>query len=413
MRGWAIWRVSAPAPLQRFSKIGKSSPIMQSVQLRALTGPKHGDTVALGISGGVDSAISAYLLFEQGFKVLPIYMHNWDTRNEDTSRCPSDADFALITRVCKHIGITTSPERVDLSKEYWAQVFDPMVTALAAGRKTPNPDVGCNRYIKFGAFADRYLGGDKPRADWIAMGHYARVERDQNGKTKLLTAIDAAKDQTYYLSMVHQQALSRAIFPVGGFLKSDVKRLAREMGLDELASRKESMGICFIGKRPFAEFIGQYINESPGNLVSLEGRVIGRHNGLFSYTLGQSARIPGKSERWFVADKRVDSNEIVVVPGRTHPALLRKSVTVVSPHWISGSSPREISSGLRVKCKYRYRTDAVLATISCSDATTVSVMFDEPQLGLTEGQQCAFYEADGDACLGGGPIETLGPMVLS
>ncbi|KAJ3211145.1 hypothetical protein HDU67_004758 [Dinochytrium kinnereticum] len=314
-------------------------------------------------------------------------MRNWDTRDETPgSPCPSETDYKDAKEVCTMLGIPI--QYVDLSKEYWTLVFEDFVRGLEVG-ETPNPDVACNRHIKFDALVKRVLGKvtGGEGMEWIATGHYARVEYDGQGGATLLKAADPNKDQTYYLSQVSSESLSKAIFPVGGMMKSEVKALAAKLGFPT-AMKKESMGICFIGKRSFGDFIGtgsDYVEMKEGPIVSIDGKTIGTHNGLARYTLGQGARVSGESTRMFVYRKDLRSNTLIVVPGRDHPSLFSQSVTVRDVFWINGS-PIGLSEGMHLHAKYRHGTPAVAAVIKQSKKGSCIVEFLEPQWGITPGQ---------------------------
>ncbi|KAJ2998075.1 hypothetical protein HDV02_004900 [Globomyces sp. JEL0801] len=238
------------------------------------------------MSGGVDSSVSALLLKKMGYDVLGVYMRNWDNRDEN-GVCPSEQDWMDVKQTCDKLKIPC--EQVDLSKEYWTMVFDPFLDLLASGA-TPNPDVGCNQFIKFGAFLEKCK--DLYQINQIAFGHYAQKQTKlESLDCQLLKAIDQTKDQTYYLSQISQQSLQKTIFPIGHLLKSQVKEIARLNGLEKISSKRESMGICFIGKRPFGSFVSEYIQQTPGHIVTLEGEIVGTHQGLSSFTIGQNARI--------------------------------------------------------------------------------------------------------------------------
>ncbi|KAI9004710.1 5-methylaminomethyl-2-thiouridylate-methyltransferase [Gaertneriomyces semiglobifer] len=353
------------------------------------------------MSGGVDSSVSALLLQRDGYHVEGVYMRNWDERDEK-GICPSDQDFNDVQEVCRTLDIPC--QKVDFSKEYWINVFEDFIAEVDAGR-TPNPDVSCNREIKFGAFFEKYVGEDGKRADFIATGHYAQICR--NGVTQLIRGVDRNKDQTYYLYNVSHRALQRTIFPIGHLLKSHVKRIAQEHGL-HVARKAESMGICFVGKRKYGEFLGNYIEHKPGPFLTLDGAQKGIHKGIARYTLGQKARIPGESQKWYVAEKDIGRNALYIVPGINHPALYRSNVRVTKWSWIAGHEPADmLHSQMRVVVKYRYRGELVPCWLKSEDAEgCYSLCFDEPQWGLARGQHVVAYV--GDACLGGGVIDQLG-----
>lgn len=353
------------------------------------TPPLH---VVVGLSGGVDSAVAAALLQHDGFRVSALFMKNWE-EDDAGSKCSAAEDLAEAQKVCAHLGIPL--HTINFSHEYWERVFEHFLAELRVGR-TPNPDVLCNREIKFRAFLDhaRTLG-----ADAIATGHYASVRRNANAY-QLLKGRDPGKDQSYFLYALGQEALRATRFPIGELMKHDVRRLAREFGLPNHA-RKDSTGICFIGERDFRDFLARYLPRKPGDIVSVEGQHKGRHTGLAFYTIGQreGLGIGGPGAAWYVADKRMADNTLVVAQGDDHPALHATGLIATDPHWISGHAP---SFPLRCTVKIRYRQHDVPCTLSADDRT-ISVRFDTPQRAVTPGQFAVFYS--GDECLGGSVIE--------
>ncbi|KAI9208950.1 tRNA-specific 2-thiouridylase MnmA [Polychytrium aggregatum] len=373
-------------------------------------------TVALGMSGGVDSSVSAYLLQQQGYRVHGYYMRNWDER-EETGHCPSSQDWEDVQTVCDRLGIECT--RVDFTKEYWNSVFTPFLDQLAVGN-TPNPDILCNEKIKFGSFFDRYLlscqGQHKIAADYVATGHYAQMRHDPDGSSHLIRAADRNKDQTYFLSTVSIARLKRTLFPIGHLLKSDVKKLAADLGLP-VAQKKESMGICFIGKRKFFDFVEEYIEQTPGEFVSVDGEVLGTHPGLSSHTIGQRASLPSATgTKFYVAGKNFAKNQLIVASSVSHPAMLRDIVKIRTSDftWIQGQPPPPgpESDGIKTMAKYRYRSDPVACTLSL-DGGHVVFKFDFPQVGLAAGQHVAVYDSEGEECLGGGSITETGPWLYS
>ncbi|KAJ3340720.1 hypothetical protein HDU93_006390 [Gonapodya sp. JEL0774] len=383
------------------------------------------------MSGGVDSSVSAYLLKSQGYEVHAVYMHNWDAHQDTQGRaCTSDKDWMDVQAVCRHMNIP--PENVhlvDFVKEYWIDVFEPALRDYALG-KTPNPDIACNRYIKFGKLFERF----RDQADWVATGHYARLSEDRAANPWLLKAADPSKDQTYFLHQVAPSTLRRTMFPVGALSKSRVKEIAREIGLST-ASKKESMGICFVGKKTiFGEFLESFVPQQPGRLVTLSGAVKGHHRGLGYFTIGQGARIPGQSAKWYVAKKDARSNDVTVVRGWGHPALYARRATVAEWNWIpsvpavlrgvsgpgsaSGSAPGSGSGqqpSLRAHAAHRYHEPLVGCTIHPNPSPSPPdpgstdsyiVEFDQPQRGVAEGQWIVVY--DGERCLGGGTVTQVG-----
>ena len=290
-------------------------------------------TVVVGLSGGVDSAVSAYLLKQQGYEVIGLFMKNWED-DDDGEYCSSRQDLIDATAVADVIGIDI--EAVNFAKEYKERVFSEFLSEYEAGR-TPNPDVLCNSEIKFKAFLDHAL---RLGADKIATGHYARVTED-NGLFKLLKGLDPAKDQSYFLNRLNQYQLSKSIFPVGELCKTEVRRIAEEIGLPN-ARKKDSTGICFIGERPFREFLHRYLANKPGPMKTADGKVVGEHIGLSYYTIGQRKGIgvggskEGNGEPWFVARKDIPDNTLYIVQGHDHPWLKSYTLTATRPNWISG-----------------------------------------------------------------------------
>ena len=361
----------------------------------------HKTRVVVGLSGGVDSAVSAYLLKEQGFEVIGVFMKNWED-DDDSEYCASNVDFLDAASVADVIGIEI--EHVNFAAEYKDRVFAEFLREYQAGR-TPNPDVLCNAEIKFKAFLDHAmrLGAEK-----IATGHYARV-REVDGQFQLLKGLDASKDQSYFLHRLNQSQLAKTLFPVGELEKTEVRRIADAIGLPN-AKKKDSTGICFIGERPFREFLNRYIANKPGPIKNELGQRIGEHVGLSFYTLGQrqglgigglkakgQARGGGEHTPWFVARKDLASNTLYVVQGHDHPWLLSQQLTADNLSWCAGTAPSEGTYG----AKTRYRQADAACTFTASE-TTMQLSFTEPQWAVTPGQSAVLY--DGDVCLGGGII---------
>jgi tRNA-specific 2-thiouridylase len=348
--------------------------------------------VVVGMSGGVDSSVAALLLKREGHEVVGLFMKNWDD-DDDDEYCSTRQDLIDAAAAADVIGIEL--EAVNFVAEYKERVFAEFLREYSAGR-TPNPDVLCNAEIKFKAFLDhaRRLG-----AEWIATGHYARVSRAQ-GRCALLKGADPAKDQSYFLHRLTQAQLARVLFPLGEMRKTQVRRLAREAGLPNHA-KKDSTGICFIGERPFREFLNRYLPRVPGAIVDEHGRKIGQHIGLAFYTIGQRKGIGlgGPGEPWYVAEKRVGSNELVVVRGHDHPLLLKRSLEALDASWISGAAPLAHS---RHTAKTRYRQLDAPCLLSDVMDGEIKVDFEAPQWAVTPGQSVVLY--DGDVCLGGGII---------
>lgn len=358
-----------------------------------------GKRVILGLSGGVDSAVAALLLKQQGADVHALHMTNWD---DDDGYCTAADDLQEARRVCEHLQIPL--HHVNFSREYRDQVFEYFLDEYRAGR-TPNPDVMCNREIKFGVFREyaKRLGGV-----FIATGHYARVVRN-NGSTELHKARDTNKDQSYFLHAVSASALSETLFPLGELVKSQVRELAREHGLSNY-DKKDSTGICFIGERPFREFLSTYLPANPGAIQTPEGNVIGEHHGLIYYTLGQrqglgiGGRRDAGAEPWFVAAKNIDENVLVAVQGE-HPLLFSNELTASHASWIN-AAPVSLINGEPFHCqvKIRYRQPDQDCALSALPDGHLSVVFAKPQRAVAPGQYAVFYAAE--HCLGGAVIDS-------
>ncbi|KAJ3272003.1 hypothetical protein HDV01_006043 [Terramyces sp. JEL0728] len=349
---------------------------------RGLRKPK----VIVGLSGGVDSTVSALLLKNMGYNVHGVYMKNWDHKYE-TGNCQDE--FPEIQKIANQIGIPIA--QFDFTKEYWNYVFDPFLQELM-NKNTPNPDISCNQHIKFGLFYERAV--KELNADYIAFGHYARTKLI-GGRTHLMKAVDGNKDQTYYLTHIKSSVLEKTLFPVGGLIKPQVKQIAKDNGLEDVAFKKESMGICFIGQRNFNKFILDYIPSNPGKFVTKDGQVLGSCKDLSMYTVGQGARIPG-SKKWFVAKKNIEKNELIVV--ERNDDLLKTSKIRCSMWWINDCVQGDYH------IKYRYRMDPVKARVSAFDGY-MEIVFDEPQEGLAVGQSVGIY--DDCICYGGGIIRQV------
>ena len=358
------------------------------------------ERVIVGMSGGVDSAVAAWLLKQQGCDVVGVFMKNWE--DDDTDEyCTSREDLVDAAAVADVIGIEL--EAVNFAAEYRERVFAQFLREYEAGR-TPNPDVLCNSEIKFRAFLDHALALG---ADRIATGHYARVRRaaDDPARVELLKAADAGKDQSYFLHRLTQAQLAPALFPLGDMHKRDVRALARREGIPTWA-KKDSTGICFIGERPFRDFLARYLPRVPGPIVTPEGRTVGRHDGLAYYTLGQRQGLriggtrDGEAAPWFVAGKDRSRNALIVVQGHDHPLLYRRDVDAIDMHWIAGRAP---SLPRRLAAKTRYRMADAACAVAPLGAGLIRAEFDRPQWAPTPGQYLVLY--DGDVCLGGGVIE--------
>jgi tRNA-specific 2-thiouridylase len=350
----------------------------------------------VALSGGVDSAVAASLLVDEGREVEALFMSNWE--EDEDGYCTSAADFQDARRVCAELGIPL--HKASFAPEYRERVFAGFLAELAAGR-TPNPDVLCNREIKFGAALEyaRRLGGE-----CFATGHYARV----GAGGRLLRGLDRTKDQSYFLHALDARLLAGCEFPVGGLQKAEVRALARRRGLP-VADKHDSTGICFIGERPFGEFIGRWIAGRVGPIETTDGSVVGRHAGLERYTLGQRSGLGvgglrGRSEApWFVAGKDLERNALIVVQGSNHPALYCGGLTTGVPHWIAGRPAEEFPCTAKV----RYRQPDVACRVRLH-AGSAEVRFDAPLRGAAPGQYVVFYE--GEECLGGAAIMSLQPL---
>jgi tRNA-specific 2-thiouridylase len=346
--------------------------------------------VVVGMSGGVDSAVAALLAKRAGHDVVGIFMKNWGEDDTD-EYCSTREDLVDAAAAADVIGIEL--EAVNFSAEYKERVFAEFLREYAAGR-TPNPDVLCNAEIKFRAFLDHAmrLGAEK-----IATGHYARTDG-----VKLLRGRDGAKDQSYFLHRLTQEQLSRVMFPVGDLKKTDVRRIALEAGLPNHA-KKDSTGICFIGERPFREFLNRYLPKVPGPIKTPEGKIVGEHIGLAFYTIGQrkGIGIGGAGEPWYVAGKDRASNTLVVVQGHDHPLLMKKTLSAADAAWVSGSAPAAPSNHT---AKTRYRQADAPCTLSRVLESEIRVDFPSPQWAVTPGQSVVLY--DGEVCLGGGVISS-------
>src|SRR5262245_25888436 len=333
------------------------------------------------MSGGVDSSVTAWLLQQQGYDVQGLFMSNWD--EDEDGYCTAAQDFQDARAVCAQLGIPL--HKASFAGEYRERVFAYFLEEYRAGR-TPNPDVLCNREIKFGVCFDyaRRLG-----AEWVATGHYARVGHGfDGGSPRLLRGIDAGKDQSYFLHAMPSQALARTLFPIGSLQKSEVRRMARELTLP-VFDKKDSTGICFIGERPFAEFLAQYLPAQPGDIETAEGRKVGEHRGLMYYTLGQrqGLRIGGRTdaseEAWYVAGKDLQRNVLLVAQGHDHPSLFRRSLTACQLSWGAGAAP---AGQFRCTAKVRYRQPDQPCEVRVLAGGDCEVEFDSPQRAVTPGQ---------------------------
>ena len=359
--------------------------------------------VVVGLSGGVDSAVTAHLLKQQGHEVVAVFMKNWED-DDDSEYCSSNIDFVDAAAVADVLGIEI--EHVNFAADYKDRVFAEFLREYSAGR-TPNPDILCNAEIKFKAFLDHAL---RLGAEKIATGHYARV-RERDGTFELLKGLDPAKDQSYFLHRLTQAQLSKTMFPVGELHKTEVRRIADEIGLPN-AKKKDSTGICFIGERPFREFLNRYLNHAPGPMLDPQGREVGRHVGLSFYTLGQRQGLgiggtkaggtaEGHHAPWFVAHKDVPNNTLHVVQGHEHAWLQSPWLEAEDLSWVAGQAPAP-ETWQRLGAKTRYRQADASCQLKMLDNGALRLDFEQDQWAVTPGQSAVLY--DGEVCLGGGVI---------
>ena len=354
--------------------------------------------VICGMSGGVDSSVSAFILQQQGYQVEGLFMKNWE-EDDDTDYCTAAADLADAQAVCDKLGIKL--HKINFAAEYWDNVFEHFLSEYKAGR-TPNPDILCNKEIKFKAFLE-YAAEDLG-ANYIATGHYVR-RRGTDDNAQLLRGLDANKDQSYFLYTLSKKQVGQSLFPVGDIEKPIVRAIAEDLGLIT-AKKKDSTGICFIGERKFKDFLARYLPAQPGNIRTVEGDIIGRHDGLMYHTLGQRkglgiGGVKGATEEaWYVVEKDLVNNELIVAQGHDHSALLSTGLIAQQLHWVDRQPIRE---PLRCTVKTRYRQTDVPCTIEPIDDESIKVIFDEPQIAVTPGQSAVFYLDE--VCLGGGIIE--------
>lgn len=356
-----------------------------------------GTRVVVGMSGGVDSSVTALLLKEQGYDVVGIFMKNWDDTDEN-GVCTATEDYKDVAKVADQIGIPYYS--VNFEKEYWDRVFEYFLAEYRRGR-TPNPDVMCNKEIKFKAFLDYAM---QLGADFVATGHYAQVSRDEDGTVHMLRGVDDNKDQTYFLSQLSQEQLAKTMFPLGGMEKSEVRAIAERAGL-ATAKKKDSTGVCFIGEKNFKSFLSNYLPAQKGNMVTEDGEIKGQHDGLMYYTIGQRQGLGigggGKTQDpWFVIGKDLATNTLYVGQGFHHPTLYATHLDASEIHFTTNEErPKEF----RCTAKFRYRQQDVPVTVRLLDDNRAEVIFDEPVRAITPGQAVVFY--DGMECLGGGLID--------
>ncbi|WP_273125060.1 tRNA 2-thiouridine(34) synthase MnmA [Metabacillus sp. HB246100] len=350
--------------------------------------------VVVGMSGGVDSSVAALRLKEQGYDVIGIFMKNWDDTDEN-GVCTATEDYNDVIEVCNQIGIPYYA--VNFEKQYWEKVFTYFLDEYKAGR-TPNPDVMCNKEIKFKAFLEHAMSLG---ADYLATGHYAQVEY-RDGEYKMLRGVDDNKDQTYFLNQLGQEQLSKVMFPLGDIEKPKVREIAQKANL-ATASKKDSTGICFIGERNFKEFLSGYLPAQPGVMQTLDGEVKGKHDGLMYYTIGQrhGLGIGGSGDPWFAVGKDLKKNVLFVEQGFHNELLYSDSITATNISWVSDAAVSKVTC----TAKFRYRQADSEVTVEMLDDQTAKVTFKEPIRAVTPGQAVVFY--DGEVCLGGGTIDEV------
>ncbi|XP_069556384.1 mitochondrial tRNA-specific 2-thiouridylase 1 isoform X2 [Brachyistius frenatus] len=382
--------------------------------------------IVCAMSGGVDSSVTALLLKRRGYSVTGVFMKNWDSLDE-SGVCSAEKDCEDAYRVCQTLDIPF--HQVSYVKEYWLEVFSNVLKEYEKGR-TPNPDILCNKHIKFNHFhkyAVNTLG-----ADAMATGHYARTSQEDDevfrqphaatttklfrdrlqirNPVRLYRGADLLKDQTFFLSQISQDALRQTLFPLAGLTKEFVKKIAAEAGFHHVLKKKESMGICFIGERNFENFILEYLEPKPGNLVSIEdGAIMGTHKGWFTVTLGQRAKIGGQRDAWFVVDKDIVTGDVFVAPTTNHPSLFRDTIQTDRFHWLTVDPPLELARTQMLDCHFRFihQMPPVPCTVTLNMDGSVWISLSQPVRALTPGQFAVLYK--GDECLGSGKIIQLGP----
>ena len=353
------------------------------------------ESIIVGISGGVDSSVTALKLKEEGFDVECVFMKNWEGESD---QCEAEQDYKDALSVCSSIGVPL--RSTNFSDEYWNNVFKNFIDEYSKGR-TPNPDILCNKEVKFKAFLNyaKDIGGVK-----IATGHYARIKESERSYL-LLKGVDESKDQSYFLYLLNQEMLSKSLFPIGEINKKEVREIAKKSGLLNHA-KKDSTGICFVGEQKFfKEFLKKYIPKNPGPIKSVDGEICGEHEGLSYYTIGQRKGLGvgggygNNQEAWYVSEKDLKNNTLIISQGANHPSLFHKNLSADSLHWISGSAPNQITN---ISAKIRYRQKDQKCKITKLDNTSCDVQFSSPQFAITPGQSIVFY--DGEVCLGGAII---------
>ncbi len=396
------------------------APLLELEQQKRLSKPLHESTIVVGMSGGVDSAVSAYILKQsQLFKqVKVIFMHNWDSNDEEqyleNQQCTLTQDWEDVQRICHSLNIETVV-RKEFIKEYWLHVFEPFIQQQKLGTMTPNPDIFCNQFIKF----DKMLHFCKTKlgADFIATGHYSNIHYEpyqDDYSVKLERAFDKTKDQSYFLSFVNQNALKQTIFPIGNLSKKEhVRSLAEEIPIMKqiFSEKQESMGICFIGeKKKFSQFLSQYIDSKPGDIITNEGKLLGQHKGLHFYTCGQNLRLGGLTDKWFVYDRNAQTNQLLVCQGTNHPLLFHNYCIVSN---LNANTVEDVEQLLRlpgrIACKIRYNQPQLqsISSITKLSHDTFRIQFEQPIRAIAPGQICVFY-LDQLYCIGGAVITESG-----
>ncbi|AWH87152.1 tRNA 2-thiouridine(34) synthase MnmA [Limnobaculum parvum] len=354
--------------------------------------------VIVGMSGGVDSSVSAWLLQQQGYQVAGLFMKNWEEDDSD-EYCSAATDLADAQAVCDKLGIEL--HTINFSAEYWDNVFEHFLAEYKAGR-TPNPDILCNKEIKFKAFLE--FAAEDLGADYIATGHYVR-RQDVDGKSRLLRGVDANKDQSYFLYTLSHEQVAQSLFPVGELEKPEVRKIAEQLDL-ATAKKKDSTGICFIGERKFKDFLARYLPAQPGEIVTVDGDNVGTHQGLMYHTLGQRKGLgigglkDGGEDPWYVVDKDLINNRLIVAQGHEHPSLFSTGLIAQQLHWVDR---HEITDTFHCTVKTRYRQQDIPCTVIPHGPDRIEVRFDEPVAAVTPGQSAVFYQ--NEVCLGGGVIE--------
>jgi tRNA-specific 2-thiouridylase len=358
----------------------------------------HSKKVIVGMSGGVDSSVSAYLLLQQGYQVEGLFMKNWEEDDND-EYCAAAEDLKDAQQVCDTLGIKL--HKVNFAAEYWDNVFEYFLAEYKAGR-TPNPDIMCNKEIKFKAFLE--FAAEALGADYIATGHYVQ-RRFHDGKWQLLRGLDTNKDQSYFLYTIGSDHVAQTLFPVGHLEKPAVRAIAEQQGLIT-HNKKDSTGICFIGERKFKDFLQKYLPAQPGDIVTVDGDTIGQHEGLMYHTLGQRKGLgiggvkDGSEQPWYVVEKDLINNRLIVAQGHDHPSLLSTGLIATQLHWVDRQGP---TSSLRCTVKTRYRQQDIPCQLTLLSDDRWLVTFDEPQKAVTPGQSAVFYLDE--VCLGGGIID--------